>query len=122
MTLEPETITISHGGESVTFKGIEEMKAVTASLRSINQEHPLNRKVNRIIQLTEDIRSLREDITTLYNEAKAEGYNVPALRRLVRIIDAQSDIEKAMKIKEISEHLEMYAAQLNQPLLPGMTV
>jgi uncharacterized protein (UPF0335 family) len=120
MTLE--TITISHGGESVTFKGVDEMKAVTASLKPMNQEHPLKRKVDSILNLTREIRSLREDITTLYNDAKEEGLNVPALRLLVKIKDAETDSKKYNKMREVSEVLEVYAKELNQPLLPGMTI
>ncbi len=113
MTLERETLTVSHDGGSITFTGEEARKIVV-------QQHPLKRKLDRILHLTNEIRSLREDIATLYNDAKGEGYNVAALRRLARIMDTAQDPDKAAKMREVSKMLEIYANQMGQPLLPGM--
>lgn len=119
MTLEPETLTLSSGGHTITFTG-KDAKALTGTLPALHPEHPLRKKIHKILHLTEEIRAMREDIAALYNDAKGEGYNVAAMRRLIRIMDAAQDPEKAAKMREVSEHLEIYARQMGQPLLPGM--
>lgn len=122
MTLERETLTISHDGGSITITG-DEIKDVTASLRSLAEnaeDSALKATVNRILFLMQEMRAIRDDIATVYNNAKGEGYNVAALRRLARIMDAAQDPEKAAKMREVSEMLEIYANQMGQPLLPGM--
>jgi uncharacterized protein (UPF0335 family) len=124
MTLEPETITLSHDRGSLTFTG-DEVKAVTASLRSLAEtpeDFPLKALANRVLFLKNEMRAIREDIATLYNDAKGDGYNLKALRLLVKIMEAQADAKKRQEMLEVSGCLQLYAHHVGQPLLPGMAI
>lgn len=124
MTLERETLTVSHDGGSITITG-DEIKDVTASLRSLAQnaeDSSLKATVNRILFLMQEMRAIRDDIATVYNNAKADGYNIKALRRLIRLMDIQTDDAKRNELLEVSGLLQVYANHVGQPLLPGMTL
>lgn len=124
MTLERETLTVSHDGGSITITG-DEIKDVTASLRSLAQkaeDSSLKATVNRILFLMQEMRAIQGDIATVYNNAKADGYNIKALRRLIRLMDIQTDDAKRNELLEVSGLLQVYANHVGQPLLPGMTL
>ena len=124
MTLERETLTVSHDGGSITITG-DEIKDVTASLRSLAQkaeDSSLKAIVNRILFLMQEMRAIRNDIATVYNNAKGDGYNIKALRRLIRLMDIHTDDAKRNELLEVSGLLQVYAKHVGQPLLPGMTL
>ncbi len=124
MTLERETLTISHDGGSITITG-DEIKNVTASLRSLAEnaeDSALKATVNRILFLMQEMRAIRDDIATVYNNAKGDGYNIKALRLLIRLMDIQTDDAKRNELLEVSGLLQVYANHVGQPLLPGMTL
>jgi uncharacterized protein (UPF0335 family) len=124
MTLERETLTISHDGGSITITG-DEIKDVTASLRSLAEnaeDSALKATVNRILFLMQEMRAIRDDIATVYNNAKGDGYNIKALRLLIRLMDIQTDDAKRNELLEVSGLLQVYANHVGQPLLPGMTL
>lgn len=124
MTLERETLTVSHDGGSITITG-DEIKDVTASLRSLAgnaEDSSLKATVNRILFLMQEMRAIRDDIATVYNNAKGDGYNIKALRRLIRLMDIQTDDAKRNELLEVSGLLQVYANHVGQPLLPGMTI
>lgn len=124
MTLERETLTVSHDGGSITITG-DEIKDVTASLRSLAQkaeDSSLKATVNRILFLMQEMRAIQGDIATVYNNAKADGYNIKALRRLIRLMDIQTDDAKRTELLLVSDLLQVYANHVGQPLLPGMTL
>lgn len=124
MTLERETLTVSHDGGSITITG-DEIKDVTASLRSLAQnaeDSSLKATVNRILFLMQEMRAIRDDIATVYNNAKGDGYNIKALRRLIRLMDIQTDDAKRNELLKVSGLLQVYANHVGQPLLPGMTL
>lgn len=124
MTLKRETLTVSHDGGSITITG-DEIKDVTASLRSLAQkaeDSSLKATVNRILFLMQEMRAIQGDIATVYNNAKADGYNIKALRRLIRLMDIQTDDAKRNELLEVSGLLQVYANHVGQPLLPGMTL
>ncbi len=124
MTLERETLTISHDGGSITITG-DEIKDVTASLRSLAEnaeDSSLKATVNRILFLMQEMRAIRDDIATVYNNAKGDGYNIKALRLLIRLMDIQTDDAKRNELLEVSGLLQVYANHVGQPLLPGMTL
>ena len=124
MTLERETLTISHDGGSITITG-DEIKDVTASLRSLAEnaeDSALKATVNRILFLMQEMRAIRDDIATVYNNAKGDGYNIKALRLLIRLMDIQTDDAKRNELLEVSNLLQVYANHVGQPLLPGMTL
>jgi uncharacterized protein (UPF0335 family) len=108
----------------LTFTG-DEVKAVTASLRSLAEtpeDFPLKALANRVLFLRNEMRAIREDIATLYNDAKGDGYNLKALRLLVKIMEAQADAKKRQEMLEVSGCLQLYAHHVGQPLLPGMAI
>ena len=124
MTLERETLTISHDGGSITITG-DEIKDVTASLRSLAEnaeDSALKATVNRILFLMQEMRAIRDDIATVYNNAKGDGYYIKALRLLIRLMDIQTDDAKRNELLEVSNLLQVYANHVGQPLLPGMTL
>ena len=124
MTLERETLTVSHDGGSITITG-DEIKDVTASLRSLAEnaeDSALKATVNRILFLMQEMRAIRDDIATVYNNAKGDGYNIKALRLLIRLMDIQTDDAKRNELLEVSNLLQVYANHVGQPLLPGMTL
>lgn len=128
MTLESETLTVSSGGRSLNFTA-DDVKDVTASLKSLAktpeespQDFPLEALITRVLLLKDEMRAIREDIAVLFNEAKSDGFNVKALRLLVKIMEAQDDPKKRQEMEKVSGLLQVYAHHLKQPLLPGMTI
>jgi uncharacterized protein (UPF0335 family) len=53
---------------------------------------------------------MREDIATIYADAKNDGYNVDAMKRMVKI--ASADEAKQEKMRQLSECMELYAGQI----------
>lgn len=86
----------------------------------MSDQNDLGDRIDRIIFLLTEIQSMREDIATIYADAKNDGYNVDAMKRLVKI--ASADETKQEKMKQLSECMELYADQIQQPLLLGMTL
>ena len=85
-----------------------------------HDDNDLKDRIDRIIFLLTEIQSMREDIATIYADAKNDGYNVDAMKRMVKI--ASADEAKQEKMKQLSECRELYAGQIQQPLLLGMTL
>lgn len=67
----------------------------------------LRKLVERIERLNEDKASVQEDIKLVFSEAKAQGYDTKALRRLIQL-RAMSPLARA----ERAEVLRMYADAL----------
>ena len=85
-----------------------------------HDDNDLKDRIDRIIFLLPEIQSMREDIATIYADAKNDGYNVDAMKRLVKV--ASADETKQEKMRQLSECMELYAGQIQQPLLLGMTL
>lgn len=58
--------------------------------------------VERIERLENDIRSLREDTKEIYSEAKSAGFDVKALRQIIKI--RKSDPDKLEQEEAIVEN------------------
>jgi uncharacterized protein (UPF0335 family) len=72
--------------------------AITAKLRAF---------VERVERLEEEIKSLNADKAEVYADAKANGYDVPALKEIVKL--RRTDEAKRL---ELSEMVELYAKRL----------
>ncbi len=67
----------------------------------------LRRFVERIERLEDEKRELQEQIREVYNEAKAEGFDVKVMRQLIRLRRM-----KPHERGELEELLETYKAAL----------
>jgi len=64
----------------------------------------------RIERLTEEKKGISDDIRDVYAEAKGRGYDVPALREVVKLraIDRQKREEKAAIVQLYGEQLGLF--------------
>jgi len=85
-----------------------------------NNQNDLKDRIDKIVYLLTEIQAMREDIKTIYADAKDDGFNVAVMKKLVKIISA--DEKKREKMKQLSDCMELYAGQIQQPLLLGMTL
>lgn len=74
--------------------------------RSINMEEPsaverLRSFVSRIESLQETRKEIAEDIKDVYAEAKGEGFDVAALKRVIK--DRSRDIEEVLEQEGLVE-------------------
>ena len=86
----------------------------------MTDENDLRNRIDKIVYLLTEIHAMREDIKTIYADAKEDGFNIPVIKKLVKIVSA--DEKKREKMKQLSDCMELYAGQIQQPLLPGMTL
>ena len=86
----------------------------------MDNQNDLKDRIDKIVYLMTEIHAMREDIKTIYADAKEDGFNVPVMKKLVKI--ASADEKKREKMRQLSECMELYAGQIQQPLLPGMTL
>lgn len=80
--------------------------------RSINMEEPsaverLRSFVSRIESLQETRKEIAEDIKDVYAEAKGEGFDVAALKRVIK--DRSRDIEEVLEQEGL---VELYRERL----------
>lgn len=80
--------------------------------RSINMEEPsaverLRSFVSRIESLQETRKEIAEDIKDVYTEAKGEGFDVAALKRVIK--DRSRDIEEVLEQEGL---VELYRERL----------
>jgi len=73
--------------------------------------------IERIERLNEDVKYLKQDMKEVFAEAKATGFDVKVLKRLVKLRAA--DPVKAAKLAAV---LEDYAAKIGQSELPDLFV
>ena len=66
--------------------------------------------VERIQRLEEDKKAIAEDIREVYAEAKGNGYDVPALREIVKVLSEDGD--KKRKREEREAVVESYKGAL----------
>lgn len=85
-----------------------------------NNQNDLKDRIDKIVYLLTEIQAMREDIKTIYADAKDDGFNVAVMKKLVKIVSA--DEKKREKMKQLSDCMELYAGQIQQPLLLGMTL
>lgn len=67
----------------------------------------LRQLIERVERLSEEMTGIRDDIKDVYSEAKARGFDVKAMRRLVKLRKIESN-----KRQEQSAIVETYAAAL----------
>lgn len=73
--------------------------------------------IERIERLNEDVKYLKQDLKEVFAEAKATGFDVKVLKRLVKLRAADP-----VKAAELAAVLEAYAANIGQPELPELFV
>jgi len=66
--------------------------------------------IERIVKLEEEKKGLADDIRDVYGEAKSDGYEVKALRRVVRI--QRMDQSQKAAHEEVETILETYLQSL----------
>ena len=66
--------------------------------------------VERIVRIEEEKKGLSEDIRDIYGEAKSDGFEVKALRRVVRI--QRMDQSQKAAHEEVETILETYLQSL----------
>lgn len=67
----------------------------------------LRQLIERVERLGEEMTGIRDDIKDVYSEAKSRGFDVKAMRRLVKLRKIESN-----KRQEQSAIVETYAAAL----------
>ena len=67
--------------------------------------------VERIQRLNEERKSLADDLRDIYAEAKANGFDVPALKQVIRYLE--KDREKAQEERAI---FDLYLETLGTPI------
>ena len=63
--------------------------------------------VERIERVTEEKKALSDDIRDIFTEAKGQGFNVKALRQIVRL-----RAQDPKSVRELQETIDMYAHAL----------
>lgn len=63
--------------------------------------------VERIERVTEEKKALQDDIRDIFTEAKGQGFNVKALRQIIRL--RAQDPES---VRELQETIDMYSHAL----------
>ncbi len=77
-----------------------------------NTDQRLRSVVDRIVRLEEERAGLGNDIKEIYAEAKSAGYDVPALRIVVK--RAREDAEKRQKRETAEQIAESMLAALGE--------
>lgn len=70
-------------------------------------DNQLKSIVSRINTLMDERKTISDDITDVYAEAKGNGYDVPALRAIVR-----AQREDAQKRREREANIDLYRGKL----------
>lgn len=80
-------------------------------MTSIGHNSELHSFVDRIERLDEERRGLSSDIRSVFDEAKGKGFDVPALREILKLrrMDAK-------KREELAAIVETYKTQLKMDL------
>jgi uncharacterized protein (UPF0335 family) len=73
--------------------------------------------VERIERINEDAAILKQDLKEVFAEAKADGYDLKVLKRLIKLRAADP-----AKAEELAVILELYAAEVGQRELPRLFV
>jgi uncharacterized protein (UPF0335 family) len=73
--------------------------------------------VERVERINEDAAILKQDLKEVFAEAKADGYDLKVLKRLIKLRAADP-----AKAEELATILELYAAEIGQPKLPELFV
>lgn len=70
----------------------------------------LRQFAERVERLTEERKGISDDIRDVYAEAKSRGFDVPALREVVKLraIDRQKREEKAAIVQLYGEQLGLF--------------
>ena len=74
--------------------------------------------IERIERINEDVKYLKQDLKEVFAEAKATGFDVKVLKRLVKLRAA--DPVKAAELA--ADPVKAYAANIVQPELPDLFV
>jgi uncharacterized protein (UPF0335 family) len=64
--------------------------------------------VERIERLKEEVRAINGDVSDVYKEAKSNGFNVPAIKEIVRLRSKDSN-----EVAEQEAILDLYKSALN---------
>jgi uncharacterized protein (UPF0335 family) len=73
--------------------------------------------VERVERINEDAAILKQDLKEVFAEAKADGYDLKVLKRLIKLRAADP-----AKAEELAAILELYAAEVGQRELPRLFV
>ena len=73
--------------------------------------------VERVERINEDAAILKQDLKEVFAEAKADGYDLKVLKRLIKLRAADP-----AEAEELAAILELYAAEIGQPKLPKLFV
>jgi uncharacterized protein (UPF0335 family) len=73
--------------------------------------------VERVERINEDAAILKQDLKEVFAEAKADGYDLKVLKRLIKLRAADP-----AKAEELAVILELYAAEVGQRELPRLFV
>jgi uncharacterized protein (UPF0335 family) len=73
--------------------------------------------VERVERIKEDIKIGQQDLKEVFAEAKADGYDLKVLKRLIKLRAADP-----VKAEELAAILELYAAEVGQRELPRLFV
>jgi uncharacterized protein (UPF0335 family) len=73
--------------------------------------------VERVERIKEDIKIGQQDLKEVFAEAKADGYDLKVLKRLIKLRAADP-----AKAEELAAILELYAAEVGQRELPRLFV
>ena len=80
-----------------------------------------NSKLTSIVErngrINEDAAILKQDLKEVFAEAKADGYDLKVLKRLIKLRAADP-----AKAEELAVILELYAAEVGQRELPRLFV
>lgn len=74
-----------HDGKNAAKRAMEAFEVIKEMGMSESAKEKLQSFVERIEKLEEDKRNLGSDITDIYNIAKSDGYDVKALRAVIRL-------------------------------------
>ena len=78
---------------------------------------PLASIVERVERIKDEALILKQDLKEVFAEAKADGYDLRVLKRLIKLRAADP-----AKAEELAAILELYAAEIGQPKLPELFV
>lgn len=73
--------------------------------------------VERVERINEDAAILKQDLKEVFAEAKADGYDLKVLKRLIKLRAADP-----AEAEELAAILELYAAEVGQRELPKLFV
>ena len=68
--------------------------------------------IERIERLSEERKGIADDIADVYSEAKAQGYDKPTMRRIIRLraMDADARMEAAALLETYADALGLQGA------------